>query len=256
MEKRSRDPQLVDDWEVSSMEEEGCRCGCKGGAEAGVHLQASLAQYARRRATRRRVAVAVVALLMLGVLAALSTVGLWKQWQMENSQLNSTKDIQPLDDGKHHMTPAYQQLKEYPRAKLTVLRESNDSETLQWESKKGEVYCNGGFLYADGDLVVPRTGFYRVYVQITYGNMDEKCPAGVMVLTHLVYCYQDGYQKYVQLLKAVDTVRCDTPWQKSIYSSAVFHLNANDRLRVRSTQPKNIMKNEHEAFFGAELLPD
>lgn len=111
-------------------------------------------------------------------------------------------------------------------------------------------------MYTDGDLVVPRTGFYRVYVQITYENLSEECPGDVMVLTHSVYFYQDGYQEYVQLLKAVDTVRCDTQWQKSIYSSAVFHLNANDRLRVKSTQPKNIMKNEHEAFFGAELLPD
>lgn len=94
MEKRSRD-QLLDDWEVSSMEEEDCccGCGCKGGAEAGVHLQASRAQYARRRASRRRAAVAVVGLLLLGALAALITVGLWKRWDVspENSQVKDFK---------------------------------------------------------------------------------------------------------------------------------------------------------------------
>ncbi|XP_017260574.1 lymphotoxin-alpha-like [Kryptolebias marmoratus] len=272
MEKRTRTSHLLDEWEVSSMEEDGCHCGCKGGAEAGFHLQASLAQLGRRGTTRRRVALLGAAgtlllllllLLLLGVVAVLVTVGLGKPWHasLENRQPNHKTDILQSDvDGKQQVeTPANKELKasKHPRALLTVSQNHNHSgKYLQWESKLGKAHCGGGFIYSDGDLVVPRTGYYRVYVQIAYESVAELCHHNVMLLTHSVLYYSDSYPENVVLLSSVDTVRCNETWKKSLYTSAVFHLEANGRLRVTSSQPNHIMKNEQDVFFGADLLPD
>uniref|UniRef100_A0A3Q2ZN39 THD domain-containing protein n=1 Tax=Kryptolebias marmoratus TaxID=37003 RepID=A0A3Q2ZN39_KRYMA len=145
-----------------------------------------------------------------------------------------------------------------PEVKVQLLSQNHNhsGKYLQWESKLGKAHCGGGFIYSDGDLVVPRTGYYRVYVQIAYESVAELCHHNVMLLTHSVLYYSDSYPENVVLLSSVDTVRCNETWKKSLYTSAVFHLEANGRLRVTSSQPNHIMKNEQDVFFGADLLPD
>uniref|UniRef100_A0A3B4ULF6 THD domain-containing protein n=1 Tax=Seriola dumerili TaxID=41447 RepID=A0A3B4ULF6_SERDU len=133
---------------------------------------------------------------------------------------------------------------------------NTDGKYLLWESKIGNAHCHGGFNYSSGNLVVPRKGVYRVFLQITYeGERGPEC-SGEEVLSNIVYCITDSYRGKRPLLSAVDTVSCRMKhWSKSLYTAGSFLLEANSRLRVNSTHPQLIANNEYQVFFGAELLP-
>ena len=126
---------------------------------------------------------------------------------------------------------------------------------LEWESKLGNVHIEGGFNYSHGNLVVPRKGKYRVYLQITYeGDQSESCNGEKMVLKNSVFLFSDSYRKDTLLLSSQDTVKCDMHnWSKSLYTAASFELEANSRLWVRSSHPGFIAKNYVFTFFGAEF---
>lgn len=130
-----------------------------------------------------------------------------------------------------------------------------DGKYLEWESKAGHAFCNGGFNYSSGDLVVPRNGFYRVFLQIAYESKASlTCERRTLINT--VFVFRDAYRVDRPLLSSVDTVDCGTePWIKSLYTSGMFYLEVNCRLRVTSSFRDLIVKEEHQVFFGAELLP-
>ncbi|XP_059193854.1 tumor necrosis factor ligand superfamily member 15-like [Centropristis striata] len=144
-----------------------------------------------------------------------------------------------------------------PSAMLTAPTGNNtDGQNLEWESEIGHVFLHGGFSYSNGNLVVPRKGIYRVFLQITYESKDNhKCDKQEK-LTNRVFYIQDNYPDEILLLSSVDTVSCSLNlWTKSLYTSGLFSLEAQDRLFVRSSHRGLIAKNEHQVFFGAELLP-
>uniref|UniRef100_A0A1A7Y023 Fas ligand (TNF superfamily, member 6) n=1 Tax=Iconisemion striatum TaxID=60296 RepID=A0A1A7Y023_9TELE len=151
---------------------------------------------------------------------------------------------------------------ETPRAMLTAPHTDSCNKHLQWESNMGNAFCEGGFYYTDGHLVVPRAGYYSVFLQITYGGdhengNDTDCGnKETLRLSQSVLYIDDGYPEYRPLLSAVDTVMHTRSWSKSLYTSGLFHLEGNGRLKVESKQHKHIMRNEDQVFFGAELRSD
>lgn len=132
-----------------------------------------------------------------------------------------------------------------------------EGDYLEWESDSGNAFCLGGFNYSSGNLVVPRSGIYRVFLQITYESTDDlKCLGDELRLTNRVVFIRDTYDIDVPLLSSVDTVSCSMEqWSKSLYTAGLFRLEANCRLRVTSSHPELIVKKEYQVFFGAELLP-
>nr|XP_019957892.1 PREDICTED: lymphotoxin-alpha-like [Paralichthys olivaceus] len=142
-----------------------------------------------------------------------------------------------------------------PSAMLTVPTDSNIHEDyLKWQSKIGNAHCHGGFNYFNGNLVVPRNGIYRVFLQITYQCLDSS--AHILRLTNNVLYFTDSYNASLPpLLSSVETMICSMEqWEKSIYTAGLFNLEANTRLFVKSSNPELIVKNEALVFFGAELL--
>lgn len=133
----------------------------------------------------------------------------------------------------------------------------NYEDYLEWENEIGHAFCHGGFSYANRSLVVPRKGMYRVFLQITYEGKAQECPSdNQLKLSNMVFHFQDAYTMDVSLLSSADTVSCDMEgWTKSLYTSGLFYLEANSRLRVRSSYPALIVKTEHQVFFGAEFVP-
>lgn len=126
---------------------------------------------------------------------------------------------------------------------------------LEWESKLGNVHVEGGFNYSRGNLVVPRKGKYRVYLQITYeGELSRRCVGEELVLKNSVFLFSDSYPKDTLLLSSQDTVKCDMhSWSKSLYTAASFELEANSRLWVQSSHPNFISQKYVSTFFGAEF---
>lgn len=128
-----------------------------------------------------------------------------------------------------------------------------DEKYLLWESKQGNTHCQGGFSYSNGNLTVPRSGIYNIFLQITYHCNDHQ----VVLLKHTVHSVSDAYDIDSPLLSAEETVSHDpSGWSKSIYTSGSYYLKANSVLRVASTHLKHISKNEKLVFFGVHLLSD
>ncbi|XP_023253364.1 lymphotoxin-alpha-like [Seriola lalandi dorsalis] len=225
--------------------------------EAGLYLHNTSIQLIRRKETRllRMVQLLTVVVLLLSSAAVALLVVLGGRGpESLHDQLMKQPDSQSsgISDKQQQLSGL-----ENPSALLTAPFEKNtDGKYLLWESKIGNAHCHGGFNYSSGNLVVPRNGVYRVFLQITYeGERGPEC-SGEEVLSNIVYWIRDSYGGERPLLSAVDTVSCRMKhWSKSLYTAGSFLLEANSRLRVNSTHPQLIANNEYQVFFGAELLP-
>ncbi|XP_022075810.1 lymphotoxin-alpha-like [Acanthochromis polyacanthus] len=235
-------------------------CLVGGGGEAGLHRHHSADQQLIQRVTRlyRMAQFTVVLLLLLlsGALALLITVGLGGRCHVSpDGEVKVSPDSHSEDVNIEQGTERFQSNTDVqtPSAMLTAYRGNQIvGEYLQWEIG----HCEGGFHYSNGDLVVPKDGFYRVFLQITYQSNGEHCPKAEMKLNNKVLCFTDSYPTDTPLLTSDDTVKCNKElWTKSLYTSGLFKLEANARLRVNATYPTFIARNNYEVFFGAERLP-
>lgn len=241
------------------MEDEGCRCGCEGGAQASVYLQDLHPPHLRRRETRtRRMAqiLAVVLLLAVSALSALVFVLLSGRHchPPHHNQTQEQPDRHPLGaDGRQNGLRMPSDQDRIPRAFFTASTGNiTNGKYLQWDSQLGQAYCEG-FNYSNGDVVVLRDGFYRVSLQVSFEGDGHGC----LVLMHniTVLYFHDSYDAERQLLSSYDTVVCsNTTWRKTLYTSGAFKLLKNAILRVTSNYPNLILKNEHQLFFQIELL--
>lgn len=230
-----------------------------GGGEAGFHRHDTANQWLIHRMTRlyRMAQITVVAVLLLlsGVLALLITVGLRGRCHVQpDGEAKVSADRLSADVNIQQASGRFQASTDVqtPSAMLTAPRgNQTDGKYLQWET----AYCEGGFQYSNGDLVVPRAGTYRVFLQITYQGKGEHCSPTEMKLNNKVFRFTDSYPSDVILLTSYDTVKCKELWTKSLYTSGLFKLEANTRLRVTATYPTFIARNAYEVFFGAERLP-
>lgn len=249
--------QLIGEWEASGMEEDGCcsRCCCGGvGGGETRYRQQTLIQFLRQKDTRlqrmaRFLSVAVLLLISMTLASLIATV--------YGARCHQSPESQPTMLPLPGITIEQQQRKDLnnPSAMLTAPKGNvTDADYLEWESHDGHAFCHGGFSYSSGNLVVPRNGIYRVFLQITYeSTKDIQCPSSV---TSTVYLFRETYNNNVRLLSSVDTVTCSMEqWSKSLYTAGLFFLETNCRLRVKSSHPDLIVKREYEVFFGAELLP-
>ncbi|XP_028271179.1 lymphotoxin-alpha-like [Parambassis ranga] len=217
--------------------------------------EASLIMRRKDRRLWRMAPLVIVPLLLLtaGVVVLL-VIGLGRQGDLSPDG-KTEKQTDRNSSGVHPETsgPPYQ----HPSAMLTAGNNSYlmASDYLQWESVIGNVHCHGGFNYSNGDLVVPRKGMYRVFLQITFIIECKEDSKTERKVWNNVYVYSDAYEADTILLSSVDMVACRGHlWYKSMYTAGLFSLDANDRLRVKSSDPKLIARNEHEVLFGAELL--
>ncbi|XP_068617024.1 lymphotoxin-alpha-like [Brachionichthys hirsutus] len=242
------------------MEEEGCCCCCRrcggGGGGVGSRRGDAVIRFLKQNQSRlqRTAQVFGLALLLLIslVLAVLITVvngGRGPRSPHSQVTLRTCGASRRVVNSDSHKNPS---------AMLTAARGENTESTgkyLKWESEKGHAFCNGGFSYSQGNLVVPRDGIYRVFLQITYEKKDNVSCETLSLINSVVY-YRDTYPEDVTLLSSADTVSCSMEvWSKSLYASGLFNLEADGKLRVKASTPHLIIQREHEVFFGAELLP-
>ncbi|MED6236432.1 hypothetical protein ATANTOWER_009137 [Ataeniobius toweri] len=241
-------------------QENSCWCACEGGAEAEAGFQCQkgyLIQLQKERHGRRMAQFVAAALLLLlcGVLAVFLTVRL-------DRPCDSSPDSRAEPKTDNHSSGVTEKLLQLPSAEppsvMLTAPDGNNTvgKYLLWQHALGVAHILGGFKYSNGNLVVPRKGLYRVFLQITYEIDSTECPdTGVLILSNNVCVFKDDYRDDQPLLSAVDTVVCShRVLKKSLFTSGLFNLAANDILRVTSSHPNYIAKNEHKVFFGAELV--
>lgn len=126
---------------------------------------------------------------------------------------------------------------------------------LQWEDKRGLAFTKNNLSYSSSALVIPVSGDYYVYAQVTFRGPVESShkPSSV---TEIITKVTDSYPEPTQLLMGTKTLSENgNGWFQPIYLGAVVSLEAGDKLMVNVSDIKLVdYTKEHKTFFGAFLL--
>ncbi|KAF4789091.1 Tumor necrosis factor ligand superfamily member 15 [Turdus rufiventris] len=150
---------------------------------------------------------------------------------------------------------------EKPRAHLTVKKQDLASAVgshlpiLQWEDKRGLAFTKNNLSYSSSALVIPVSGDYYVYAQVTFRGPVESSHKPSFV-TEIITKVTDSYPEPTQLLMGTKTLSENgSGWFQPIYLGAVVSLEAGDKLMVNVSDIKLVdYTMEHKTFFGAFLL--
>ncbi|NWS01721.1 tumor necrosis factor ligand superfamily member 15 isoform X2 [Motacilla alba alba] len=150
---------------------------------------------------------------------------------------------------------------EKPRAHLTVKRQDLASAVgshmpiLQWEDKRGLAFTKNNLSYSSNALVIPVSGDYYVYAQVTFRGPVESSHKTSSV-TEIITKVTDSYPEPTQLLMGTKTLSENgNGWFQPIYLGAVVSLEVGDKLMVNVSDIKLVdYTKEHKTFFGAFLL--
>ncbi|KAM9206656.1 tumor necrosis factor ligand superfamily member 15 [Dugong dugon] len=157
-----------------------------------------------------------------------------------------------------------------PRAHLTVVRQTptqnlkNQFPALHWEHELGLAFTKNRMNYTNKFLVIPESGDYFVYSQVTFRGTMSECgeiglgrqpskPDSIIVIVTKV---TDSYPEPTQLLTGTKSV-CEigSNWFQPIYLGAVFSLQEGDKLMVNVSDISLVdYTKEDKTFFGAFLL--
>ncbi|NXQ85844.1 TNF15 factor, partial [Nyctibius grandis] len=149
---------------------------------------------------------------------------------------------------------------EKPRAHLTVKKQNhvntmgNHLPILQWEDKRGLAFTKNNLSYSSSALVIPVSGDYYVYAQVTFRGPIESYTTNSV--TEIITKVTDSYPEPTQLLTGTKTLsEKGISWFQPIYLGAVVSLEVGDKLMVNVSDIKLVdYTKEHKTFFGAFLL--
>ncbi|NXT26887.1 TNF15 factor, partial [Syrrhaptes paradoxus] len=150
---------------------------------------------------------------------------------------------------------------EKPRAHLTVKKQDftntvgNHLPILQWEDKRGLAFTKNNLSYSSNALVIPVSGDYYVYAQVTFRGPIEG-HSKTSSVTEIITKVTDSYPEPTKLLTGTKTLSEEgNSWFQPIYLGAVVSLEAGDKLMVNVSDIKLVdYTKEHKTFFGAFLL--
>ncbi|XP_018588392.2 tumor necrosis factor ligand superfamily member 15-like isoform X1 [Scleropages formosus] len=173
----------------------------------------------------------------------------------------------PSDTVKHSVEPriaefegvSQRQTSEYPvkpSAHLTAPCALSQPHVIHWNDNQAIIQ---GFKYKEGELIVPQSGKYHVYLQITFRKPESyNCSEGDLFipLRPEVRVWQDSYPEYVPLMSASDYLSCKEIFEKSIYTAGMYDLEKNSKLQVWYGADKElaVQTDEQKIFFGAFLV--
>lgn len=140
----------------------------------------------------------------------------------------------------------------------------NQFPALHWEHELGLAFTKNRMNYTNKFLVIPESGDYFVYSQVTFrgtisecgeiskGRQPNKPDSIIVVITKVT----DSYPEPTQLLMGTKSV-CEigSNWFQPIYLGAMFSLNEGDKLMVNVSDISLVdYTKEDKTFFGAFLL--
>ncbi|GAB0198395.1 tumor necrosis factor ligand superfamily member 15 [Grus japonensis] len=131
----------------------------------------------------------------------------------------------------------------------------NHLPILQWEDKRGLAFTKNNLSYSSNALVIPVSGDYYVYAQVTFRGPIENYSKTNSV-TEIITKVTDSYPEPTQLLTGTKTLsEKGNSWFQPIYLGAVVSLEVGDKLMVNVSDIKLVdYTKEHKTFFGAFLL--
>ncbi|MBZ3889880.1 Tumor necrosis factor ligand superfamily member 15 [Sciurus carolinensis] len=224
---------------------------------------------ARRDSTRCALTCCLLSVPILAGLAAYLLVGQLRTQGEDCTQVPIQKE---QESGPPHQ-PFYAPLRadrEKPRAHLTVVKQTSSSHpknqfpALHWEHELGLAFTKNRMKYTNKFLVIPESGDYFVYSQITFrgttsecgsirqGRQQKKPDSIIVVITKVT----DSYPEPSQLLTGTKSVcEISSNWFQPLYLGAMFSLQEGDKLMVNVSDISLVdYTKEDKTFFGAFLL--
>ena len=144
------------------------------------------------------------------------------------------------------------------------------NSSVQWKTQVDQYHSSGGLRLEGNEVVVPTTGLYFVYSQASFAvscKAEDHKRAELVHLTYMVDRWSDSYPGYMTILHSGRTVCQQAPpggvearakgmWLSAVYVGAVFHLNAEDRLRtvVDKKLLPSVVNGSGKTFFGVFAL--
>ncbi|KAM4850053.1 tumor necrosis factor ligand superfamily member 15 isoform X1 [Urocitellus parryii] len=211
-------------------------------------------------------------LLAFPILAGLTAYLLVSQLQTPGEDCTPVPTQKDQEFGTSHQ-PFYAHLqadREKPRAHLTVVRQTpsphlkNQFPALHWEHELGLAFTKNKMKYTNKFLVIPESGDYFVYSQITFRGTKSECgsisqgrqqikPDSIIVVITKV---TDSYPEPAQLLTGTKSVcEISNNWFQPLYLGAMFSLREGDKLMVNVSDISLVdYTKEDKTFFGAFLL--
>lgn len=166
--------------------------------------------------------------------------------------------------------PVYTPSRAKPRAHLTILKQTpgphlqNQYPALHWEHEIGLAFTKNRMNYTNKFLVIPESGDYFIYSQITFRGITSRCgdisqgkqpnrPDSIVVVITKV---TDNYPEPAHLLTGTKSVcEISSNWFQPLYLGAMFSLEEGDRLMVNVSDISLVdYTKEDKTFFGAFLL--
>ncbi|NWI81541.1 TNF15 factor, partial [Dryoscopus gambensis] len=223
------------------------------GQSAGMHLRKDL------RRIRCALLLCVLAMLLLMLPTAYLLVGNLRAPSSCGSQVTEERGSHFLKQRAVAAVTDTLSSAAKPRAHLTVKQQDLASAVgshmpiLQWEDKRGLAFTKNNLSYSSNALVIPVSGDYYVYAQVTFrGLIENSTKFSAVTITKVT----DSYPEPTKLLMGTKTVSENShSWIQPIYLGAVVSLEVGDKLMVNVSDIKLVdYTQEHKTFFGAFLL--
>ncbi|NWW65973.1 TNF15 factor, partial [Ifrita kowaldi] len=241
---------------MESVVEIGAEAAAPGiGQSAGMHLRKDL------RRIRCALLLCLLAVLLLMLPTAYLLVGNLRAPSSCGSQVPEERGSHFLKQRAVAAVTDTLSSAEKPRAHLTVKKQDLASAVgshlpiLQWEDKRGLAFTKNNLSYSSNALVIPVSGDYYVYAQVTFRGPVESGTKPNSV-TEIITKVTDSYPEPTQLLTGTKTLSENgNGWFQPIYLGAVVSLEVGDKLMVNVSDIKLVdYTKEHKTFFGAFLL--
>ncbi|XP_007934869.1 tumor necrosis factor ligand superfamily member 15 [Orycteropus afer afer] len=236
--------------------------------DGSCRLRARAGLEARRRRVRWAVTCCLV---LLPILTGFTTYLLTGQLQVQGEAcVFQTSKEQEFEQSHLRANSPPRPDGAKPRAHLTVVRQTptqnlkNQYPALHWEHELGLAFTKNQMKYTNRFLVIPESGDYFVYSQVTFRGTISECgeigpgrqsskPDSIIVIITKV---TDSYPEPTQLLMGTKSV-CEigSNWFQPIYLGAMFSLKEGDKLMVNVSDVSLVdYTKEDKTFFGAFLL--
>ncbi|XP_032758875.1 tumor necrosis factor ligand superfamily member 15 [Rattus rattus] len=166
--------------------------------------------------------------------------------------------------------PVYTPSRDKPKAHLTIVRQTpvphlkNELAALHWENNLGMAFTKNRMNYTNKFLVIPESGDYFIYSQITFRGTTSECgdisrvrrPKKPDSITVVITKVADSYPEPAHLLTGTKSVcEISSNWFQPIYLGAMFSLEEGDRLMVNVSDISLVdYTKEDKTFFGAFLI--
>lgn len=168
---------------------------------------------------------------------------------------------QHVDSTQEYGFSQFRQQHDNPHAHLTVLDpatpcSTTKMSTLAWEQKDGLAHTNS-FHYDNKKqaLIIQSTGFYIVYLQITFRKPEEPdfCDPKrrPKLLTAEVHAGIPGYTEST-LMTLYESMPCSGLYRKSVFTSGIYLLESSTELSVNVSHIDLVDRySETKTYFGA-----